>query len=265
MNYGQNLLPKLTSLSIYKSPMGGSRNPAITPKGHLLFEIIQEGAVYGFESDPVLHGEGSVFCHHGMQPTVSDSPDDGYYNCVVAIFKHGPSRPHSDHWPRYFQWKDWQSMHRFIDEMFYAFHQTNLNRVHIGNHLWSKLCLERDQFLMQEKMRQVHPQLRIATDYINRNYFDDISLDQMAEAAGISVSHLHMLFRDHLNESPHQFLIQKRMRMAAHALATGNQPIKAIAAEVGYPNVENFCRAFRKYFETSASVYRQAYRTKERG
>lgn len=257
---GQNLLPELTSLKIYKSPMGGSRNPRQIPKGHILFEIIQEGSVYGFEPEPVLHGEGSVFCHHELQLTVSDSPDDSYYNCAVAIFKCSPSLSQSSLWPRHFQWKDRQAMHRFIDEMFYAFHQTNLNRIHIGNHIWSRLCLERDKFLAQEKLQQVHPHLRIVTDYINQNYSRDLSLEQMAEVAGISVSHLHMLFRNHLNESPHQFLIQKRMQVAAHALATGNQPIKVIAAEVGYANVENFCRAFRRHFKTAASDYRQAYR-----
>lgn len=81
----------------------------------------------------------------------------------------------------------------------------------------------------------------------------------MAKAADVSVSHLHMLFRSHLGESPHQYLIQKRLRIAGHALATGNLSIKAVASEVGYPNAENFCRAFRKFFGRSASEYRQAY------
>jgi AraC-like DNA-binding protein len=68
-----------------------------------------------------------------------------------------------------------------------------------------------------------------------------------------------MLFRTHLGESPHQYLIQKRMRVAGHALASGNLPVKAVASEVGYPNAESFCRAFRKFFGRSASAYRQAY------
>lgn len=259
MDDGQNLLPVLSSLGVYKSPRGGSRDPAITRKGHVLFEIIQEGSVYGFESDPVLRGEGSVFCHYNQQPTVSDSPDDSYYNCVVAIFKCDRRTFSRDNWPRYFQWKDRQSMHRFLDEMFYAFHQTTLSRTHIGNLIWSRLRFECDQFLSQEEMRRVHPQLRVATDFINANYFDNMGLDQIAEAARISVSHLHMLFRSHLAESPHQYLIKKRMRAASHALATSNLPIKVVAAEVGYANVENFCRAFRKHFGLSASAYRLAY------
>ena len=32
-----------------------------------------------------------------------------------------------------------------------------------------------------------------------------------------------------------------------------------VAAEIGYPNAESFCRAFRKFFGRSASEYRQAY------
>ena len=99
----------------------------------------------------------------------------------------------------------------------------------------------------------------LATDFINQNYALPLSLDDVAKAADISVSHLHMLFRDHLGESPHQYLIQKRLRIAGHSLATGNQSIKVVASEVGYPNAESFCRAFKKFFGRSASEYRQAY------
>ncbi len=258
MNYEQNLPPRLVTLATYTSPKGGSHGPRLPQANHLLFEIIQEGAVYGFEDPPVLHGEGTVFCHYAQQTTVSKSPSDGYYSCLVASFE---CHTHDDaaHWLRCFQWTDWQAMNRFIDEMLYAFHQTSLNHITIGNLIWSRLQFELEQFQLQQRQQSVHPQLRIATDFMNANYQDALNLDDIAHTAGISVSHLHMLFREHLNESPHQYLIQKRMRAAGHALATSDLPIKAIAANVGYPNTENFCRAFRKFFGRSASEYRQAY------
>jgi transcriptional regulator GlxA family with amidase domain len=68
-----------------------------------------------------------------------------------------------------------------------------------------------------------------------------------------------MLFRDHMKVTPHQFLMQKRMRSAGHALVTTNDSIKVIAFNSGYANTENFCRAFRKFFGRSASDYRNAY------
>jgi AraC-like DNA-binding protein len=238
--------------------MGGSPSPRLPQANHLLFEIIQEGTVYGFEDPAILHGEGTVFCHYGQQTTVSNSPSDSYYSCLVASFE-CCTESDASQWLRCFQWKDRQSMHRFIDEMLYAFHQTSLNPLLIGNLIWSRLLFELQQFQLQQRLQSVHPQLRIATDFMNAQYRHALSLEEIAHTAGISVSHLHMLFREYLNESPHQYLIQKRMRAAGHALATSDLPIKAIAANVGYPNTENFCRAFRKFFGRSASEYRQAY------
>lgn len=252
------LLPELRRIGTYNSPMGGSRAPQRLPRGYGLFEIIREGTVYGFNTYPVLYGEGAVFCHQAGEWTVSHSPDDSYYNCLVVWFRYrGGNEPWP--WPRCFQWQDRKAMHRFADEMLHAFHYAALDRQVIGSLVLSRLRFELERFRVQAKAHAVHPQLRLGTDFINAHYAEPISLADVAAVAGISVSHLHMLFREHLGESPHQYLIEKRMRVAGHSLVSGNQPIKAIAAEVGYANTENFCRAFRKFYGRPASEYRQAY------
>lgn len=254
----RNLPLRLTRLVTYKSQLGGSRHPATVPGNGVLFEVIQEGSVYGLESKPVLHGEGSVFCHGPGLKSVSDSPPESYYACLVANFEILAPEVDLD-WPRCFQWKDRKSMHVFIEEMLHAFHYAALDRIVIGNLILSRLALELERTKSLARTQGISPHLTLATDFINRNYAKPLSLDEVAAAADVSVSHLHMLFRIHLGESPHQYLIQKRLRVAGHALATGNLSVKVVAAEVGYPNAENFCRAFRKFFGRSASEYRQAY------
>jgi len=205
-----------------------------------------------------LHTEGAVFCHRLGQESVSISPPDGYYHCYVAWFEDDPAEFPAD-WPRVFQWRDRKSMHAFMAEMLDAFHYAALDRNRIGDLLFARLALELERSRSLTRSQATPPQLRLATDFINRNYVKPISLDDVAKAADISVSHLHMLFRTQLGESPHQYLIQKRLRSASHSLSTGNAPIKTVAAQVGYPNAESFCRAFRKFFGLSASEYRQAY------
>jgi AraC-like DNA-binding protein len=238
--------------------MGGAPKPASVDRGEFLFEIILEGSVYGFEEPPVLHGEGSVFCHGEGQVTVSRSPQGSYYSCLVVWFECDQGDIPLD-WPRRFQWKDRKSMHAFAEEMLQAFHYSALDRDVIGGLIFARLEFELERSRSLERTQAIHPQLSLATDFLNKNYAQPLSLDDVAKAAEISVSHLHTLFRTHFGESPHQYLIQKRMRIAGHALATGNQSIKVVATEVGYPNAENFCRAFRKFFGRSASEYRQAY------
>lgn len=258
MNRWPNLPSRLTRLGTYASPPGGSLKPASTSRNEVLFEIIQEGSVYDFEETPALHGEGAVFCHRGGQVSVSDSPPESYYHCYVAWFECRRNGFPAD-WPRVFQWKDRKSMHAFMEEMLHAFHYAALDRDVVGNLILSRLGFELERSRSLARVQSTPPQLSLATDFINRNYAKPLSLEDVAKAAELSVSHLHMLFRAHLGESPHQYLIQKRLRIAGHALATGNQSVKAVAAEVGYPNAESFCRAFRKFFGRSASEYRQAY------
>jgi len=238
--------------------MGGSRKPASVSKNELLFEVIHEGSVYGHEETPILHGEGSVFCHGAGQVTVSDSPAKSYYSCLVVWFESAGKQSPLD-WPRCFQWKDRKAMHAFAQEMLQAFHYSALDHDIIGNLILSRFAFELERSRSLAKAQTIPLQLSLATDFMNRNYAKPLSLDDVAKVADVSVSHLHMLFRTQLGESPHQYLIHKRMRIAGHALATSNQPIKAVADEVGYPNAENFCRAFRRFFGRSASEYRQAY------
>lgn len=257
INRWRNLPPRLLWLGTYASPLGGSRKPAVAARDGVLFEIILEGTVYGREETPVLHGEGAVFCHRAGQLSVSDSPPESYYHCYVARF--ACKRDDFAGWPRVFQWKDRKSMHAFMAEMLQNFHYAAVGRGVIGNLILARFDFELERSRLLAKTQAIPPQLGLATDFINRHYARPLALDEVARAAEVSVSHLHLLFRTHLGESPHQYLIQKRLRIAGHALATGKQSIKAVATNVGYPNPESFCRAFRKFFGRAASDYRQAY------
>ena len=255
---GSKLLMKLGHIGAYLSPLGGAQTPVAIPQQHCFFEIIREGSVLGFENDPVLHTEGAIFCHYEGQRTVSDSPSDSFYGCYVVQYEL-EEKDLKNEIPRRFQWEDRKAMQSFMDEMLHAYHFAAMDRRAIGDLVLARLRFELERFQKSSSHQQTPPPLRIATDFINAYYANSISLDNVSQAAGISVSHLHLLFREHLGESPHQYLIQKRMRVASHILASSDQPIKVVSAEVGYPNTENFCRAFRKFFGRSATEYRQAY------
>lgn len=258
MIIGPEIFPRLVQFSSFTSPLGGAKYPVTIGENHLCFEIIREGSVYGFERPLKLSDEGSVFCHRAGQTTVSVSPKDGYYSCAVANFEYAPGQSATD-WPRCFQWDDRKVMHQFIEEMLLAYHYAALDRQVIGHLVWARLHFQLKKHQQLADREGVHPKLRLATDFINLHFAEPISLRDIAESADLSVSHLHMLFREFLKESPRQFLIQKRMRAAGHALVTSSDPIKVIAADFGYANTENFCRAFRRFFGRSASEYRDAY------
>jgi two-component system response regulator YesN len=74
----------------------------------------------------------------------------------------------------------------------------------------------------------------------------------------ISAPHAARLFRQHSGVGIRQYAKAKRLDIAAVKLRGTTQPIKQIAAELGYRSVQDFARAFRKSFHRSPTEYRMA-------
>lgn len=248
----------LLGVGLYVSDRGGAIKPATILPNNLLFELITEGAVYGPDEEEILYGVGTVFVHHPAQQTIYKTEGDSRYSCMTALFD--LSRvPKGVEWLRSFRWSDTQNMARFVEEMLYAYHHTDLNHDVIGNLIWSQF-----RFRLEEHKRTSSPQgisKRVASilNYIEQNFNDPIGIDDMAEAFEMSSSNIHALFREFKGLTPHQYLIDYRMRTAKHRLVTTTDPIKSVAQDVGYTNTENFCRAFKKHFGVTAASYRKKY------
>jgi AraC family transcriptional regulator len=87
---------------------------------------------------------------------------------------------------------------------------------------------------------------------------DDVSLDRLAARAGWSPFHFHRAFRKVVGETPKQYTQRLRLERAAARLATGAEPVLAIAAAEGFASHEVFTRAFRRHFGCTPSAYRDS-------
>jgi AraC family transcriptional regulator len=76
--------------------------------------------------------------------------------------------------------------------------------------------------------------LKGVLSYIEDNLGSDLRLTEIADAAGLSVSHFKTLFRKSLGMPPHQYLIRRRVERAAMQLRKGTMPIGQIALENGF-------------------------------
>ncbi|SDF57225.1 transcriptional regulator, AraC family [Celeribacter baekdonensis] len=101
-----------------------------------------------------------------------------------------------------------------------------------------------------------HRLLRVLT-YIEANLEGDLSLDQLAEVAALSRFHFHRVFRAMTGETVAQAVRRVRLRAAAAELLRGGEPIEAIAARHGYPNLSSFSRAFRDQNAMSPGAFRE--------
>jgi len=75
-------------------------------------------------------------------------------------------------------------------------------------------------------------------------------LEDLAAVAGMSRASFSAHFIAAFGQSPHDFLVESRMRLAAKLLQTTNLPVKTVAAKVGYRSRSNFTRAFKAFYGT---------------
>jgi AraC family transcriptional regulator len=98
--------------------------------------------------------------------------------------------------------------------------------------------------------------------WIEMNAHQDINLQGLATQTGLSVYHCVRVFSAVLGVTPHQYLLRCRLRKAAQLLTDEDRPITEIALDVGFADLSNFVRTFRRAAGVSPRLYRQASRTR---
>jgi AraC-like DNA-binding protein len=87
-----------------------------------------------------------------------------------------------------------------------------------------------------------------------------IDLERVARETGLSAWHFLRLFSDVLGVTPHQYLVRSRLREAARLLTDDARSITDVAFDVGFGDVSNFVRTFRRAAGVSPGTFRSAAR-----
>jgi len=98
-----------------------------------------------------------------------------------------------------------------------------------------------------------------------RTRHEPLDLETIAAEAGLSAFHFLRLFSAVLGVTPHQYLVRTRLRRAARLLADADLPVTEIAFDVGFGDLSNFMRTFRRAAGTSPLRFRQSARGQRRG
>ncbi len=94
-----------------------------------------------------------------------------------------------------------------------------------------------------------------ALQYISLNY-DHIKINDIATYIGINRSYLTIIFKEKLEVSPQEYLINYRMRKAAELIKSTNLSIQDISTQIGYDNPYNFSKMFKRVYGLSPKNYR---------
>ena len=103
--------------------------------------------------------------------------------------------------------------------------------------------------------------IKEALSYIEKNYRNNISVEDIAKNSGLNRSYFGRIFRDTVGKSPQHFLLSYRMIKAAELLKLTDLPVSSVAEAVGYENALHFSRAFKIYYNSSPRAWRAENRT----
>jgi AraC-like DNA-binding protein len=93
-------------------------------------------------------------------------------------------------------------------------------------------------------------------DVADARYTDPIDVDDMARAAGLSKAHFSREFKKNFGETPHAYLLTRRLERAASLLRHTDRPVVEICFEVGLQSVGSFTTSFTRTYGMSPTAYR---------
>jgi AraC-like DNA-binding protein len=98
-----------------------------------------------------------------------------------------------------------------------------------------------------------------AKDLVDARYAEPLNVDDLAKAAGLSPAHFSREFRAAFGESPHGYLLTRRLERAASLLRTTDRSVAEICFDVGLLSVGSFTTSFSRTYGVSPMAYRAAY------
>lgn len=144
------------------------------------------------------------------------------------------------------------------DEMLYIAEHHDASPFHLMGHLYLFIdYLSRSsssQMTTSGRVRDFY--IKEALNYIEQNFQNDISVENIASFCGLNRTYFGRIFKETVGKSPQQFLLSYRMAKAAELLKLTELSISDIGNAVGYPNQLHFSRAFKNVYGVSPREWR---------
>ena len=148
---------------------------------------------------------------------------------------------------------------QMMEEMLYLSRHPEESPFHLIGHLYLFL----DYFMRSASTVHVKQNgsirdfyIKEALSYIEQNFQNDISIEDISAFCGLNRSYFGKIFHDTIGRSPQEFLISYRMTKAAELLKITSLSIADIGNAVGYPNQLHFSRAFKNVYGISPRNWR---------
>ena len=102
------------------------------------------------------------------------------------------------------------------------------------------------------------PRIRRAIALMREDIAHELDVDSLAERSGLSRAHFFALFQRDTQVTPLVYANVLRFEAAVQRLSRGQEPVSAVAHELGFSAPGHFARFFRQHLGITPSDYRRA-------
>lgn len=147
--------------------------------------------------------------------------------------------------------RDSKNNHPQIEEIYYKIlFEVFLQEKHVYNEML------RVNAIKEITRKELYKRLHYAKDYIESCYNQNIELSTLARITFMNEAYFLRQFKKLFQITPRQYLIKKRVQVAASLLENNSQSITEICHEVGYSDLTSFGKLFKQYYHSTPESFR---------
>lgn len=150
-----------------------------------------------------------------------------------------------------------------MNEMLYISRHEKESPFHLIGHLYlflDYLTQSAKSTRLVQSSRMSDYYIKEAINFIEQNFQNNISIEDIAAVCGINRSYFGKIFRKSVGHSPQEFLMNYRMVKATELLKLTSLSIADIGSAVGYENQLHFSRAFKTIYGISPREWRNQHK-----
>lgn len=139
------------------------------------------------------------------------------------------------------------------------FYLSNCNTTDEVHDIYQTAATMFAKLIHQVKEEKQPYQISRIQNYISRNIFKKITLQQIADFMGLSTNYLCSMFSREMGISLHNYIQREKISVACNLLIHADKPIAEIATYLGFQTQSNFTAVFRKWQQITPSEYREKH------